>query len=463
MIKKTVLKYTLNIGLMLTGLSLSAQNPIIQTKFTADPAPLVYKDTVFLYTSHDEDDAFGFKMKDWLLYTSTDMVNWTDHGVVASLKDFKWTDPENGAWAPQVIERNGKFYMYCPMPGQRGIGVLVADSPYGPFKDPIGKPLVKNSSDDIDPTVLIDDDGQAYLYWGNPNLWYVKLNKDMISVDGQIVKDTSIAKVKGSPDPFHYQEGPWAWKRNGNYYMAYASTCCPEGIGYAMGKSATGPWEYKGMIMDSDKRSNGNHPGIINYKGKSYVFGFNYNLGKQTISKHYERRSICVSELTYNADGTIQKLPFWNPEGVKRIATLNPYEKVEAETIAYSEGLKTEKMTEWERNNPYDTGKKITDRMVVSSINNGDYLKVQGVDFSKGTKSLEVSVASMNGGSIEIHTDAVDGPILGTVQVIGKAEGDLFKTIKSPVKNMKGVHDVYFVFKGSKDLFYFDWWKFSAS
>jgi beta-xylosidase len=97
--------------------------------------------------------------------------------------------------------------------GQRGIGVLVADSPYGPFKDPIGKPLVKNSGDDIDPTVLIDDDGQAYLYWGNPNLWYVKLNEDMISVNGDVVKDPSIAKVKGSPDPFHYQEGPWVWKK----------------------------------------------------------------------------------------------------------------------------------------------------------------------------------------------------------------------------------------------------------
>jgi arabinoxylan arabinofuranohydrolase len=459
---KTMVKNIFKVSLIVTGTLVSAQNPIIQTKFTADPAPMVYKDTVFLYTSHDEDDAFGFKMKDWLLYTSTDMVNWTDHGVVASLKDFKWTDPENGAWAPQVIERNGKFYMYCPMPGQRGIGVLVADSAYGPFKDPIGKPLVKNSSDDIDPTVLIDDGGQAYLYWGNPILWYVKLSKDMISVDGPIVKDPSIAKVKGSPDPFHYQEGPWAWKRNGNYYMAYASTCCPEGIGYAMGKSATGPWEYKGMIMDSDKRSNGNHPGIIDFKGKSYVFGFNYNLGKQSISKHYERRSICVSELIYNTDGTIQKLPFWNQEGVKRIATLNPYEKVEAETIAYSEGLKTEKMTEWERNNPYDTGKKITDRMVVSSINNGDYLKVQGVDFSKGIKFLQVSVASINGGMIEIHTDSLDGKLLGTVQVLGKAEGDIFKTIKSPVKNVKGIHDLYFVFKGNKDLFYFDWWKFSS-
>ena len=118
-------------------------------------------------------------------------------------------------------------------------------------------------------------------------------------------------------------------------------------------------------------------------------------------------------------------------------------------------------MTEWERNNPYDTGKKITDRMVVSSINNGDYLKVQGVDFSKGTKSIDVSVASMYGGTIEIRTDALDGPVLGTVKVTGKAEGDIFKTINTPVKTIKGVHDLYFVFKGGKDLFYFDWWKFN--
>lgn len=272
-----------------------AQNPIIQTKFTADPAPMVYKDTVYLYTSHDEDDAFGFKMKDWLLYTSTDMVNWTDHGVVASLKDFKWVNTDNGAWAPQVIERNGKFYMYCPMPNNMGIGVLVADSPYGPFTDPIGKPLIKNSLDDIDPTVFIDDDGQAYLYWGNPNLWYAKLNEDMVSLAGPITKDPSFAKVKDVSDPFHYQEGPWAWKKNGIYYMAYASKCCPEGIGYAMAKSPVGPWKYGGVIMDGDQRSSGNHPGIIDFKGKSYVFGFNHMLRMQTMSKHYERRSVSVT------------------------------------------------------------------------------------------------------------------------------------------------------------------------
>jgi hypothetical protein len=436
-----------------------AQNPIIQTKYTADPAPMVYKDTVFLYTSHDEDDAFGFKMENWMLYTSTDMVNWTDHGVVASLKNFKWVSYDNGAWAPQVINRNGKFYMYCPMPGGVGIGVLVADNPYGPFKDPIGKPLIKNSLDDIDPTVLIDDDGQAYLYWGNPNLYYVKLNEDMISYSGEIVKDPSIAKIAGKSDPFHYQEGPWAYKRDGRYYMAYASTCCPEGIGYAMSNSPTGPWEYKGSIMDGDQRSSGNHPAIIDFKGKSYVFGFNYAILKQTMSKHYERRSICLEELKFNADGTIEKHPFWS-KNVKQIENLNPYNRVEAETMAFSEGVKTEFATEWERNIPWNKGKKNADRLFVTSIHNGDYIKVQGVDFSKGATSVEVSVASLNGGKIEIHTGKIDGPILATVNVNTSGEGDIWRTINTPVRNIRGIHDLYFVFKGEKDLFNFDWWKF---
>ena len=446
-----------------------ADNPIIQTKYTADPAPMVHNDTVFLYTSHDEENADVFLMKNWLLYTSTDMVNWTDHGQVASLYDFKWADKaitgwggfENGAWAPQCIEKDGKFYMYCPVQG-RGIGVLVANSPYGPFTDPIGKPLVGGNYDSIDPTVFIDNDGQAYLYWGNPNLWYVKLNKDMISFDGEPIKDPSIAKVKDQPDPFHYQEGPWAYKRDGKYYMAYASTCCPEGIGYAMSNSPTGPWQYKGSIMDGDSRSSGNHPGIIDYKGNTYVFGFNYAIMKQAMSKHYERRSVCVEKLTFNNDGTIQKLPFWTvTSGATQISPLNPYVRVEAETMAYSEGLKTTKSPIWEHDNIWNRGKKMGDMNFVTSIHNGDCIKIQGVDFSKGASTVDVCVASLRGGKIEIHADKIDGPLLGIINVTTSAEGDNWKTISSPVKNIKGVHDLFFVFKGEKDLFNLDWWKFN--
>ena len=301
-----------------SSLACFSQHPILTTKYTADPAPMVYKDTVYLYTTHDEDNADGFLMKDWLLYTSTDMVNWTDHGVVASLKSFAWTKIDNGAWAEQVVARNGKFYMYCPIHGN-GIGVLVSDSPYGPFVDPINKPLVwqKESWNDIDPTVFIDNDGQAYMYWGNPDPYYVKLNKDMISYSGEIHKVVR---------PEHYQEGPWFYKRGGKYYLAYASTCCPEGIGYAMSDTPTGPWTFKNYIMAPTDKSRGNHPGIMDYKGKSYVFGLNYDLmHSQGIMEHHERRSVSVAEMHYRKDGTIEEVPYWTKEGVAQLGHLNPY------------------------------------------------------------------------------------------------------------------------------------------
>lgn len=431
--------------------SIPPQRPIIQTKYTADPAPLVYNDTVFLYTSHDEDDAMGFKMQDWLLYSSTDMVNWTEHGAVASLKDFAWVPYDNGAWAVQCIERNGKYYLYCPMPGNVGIGVLVADSPYGPFKDPIGKPLIKNSNHDIDPTVMIDDDGQAYMYWGNPKVYYVKLNEDMISYSGEIMQDPTT--------PANYQEGPWVWKRNGLYYMAYASTCCPEGIGYAMSSKPTGAWEYKGMIIDASELSRGNHPGIIEYKGKSYVFGHSYDLLKQITPKFYERRSVDMDEMYYNSDGTIRNSHYFSVEGPEQVATLNPYVRVEAETMAWSEGVKTRFETEWEGDFDWARGKRIADRQFVTAIQNGDYIKVQGVDLADGAKLLEVSVTPIYGGAIEIRTDRIDGPLIATVEVNKTSQSGLWETFTAAVKEVGGVHDLYFVFRGKKDLFDFDWWQ----
>jgi len=427
------------------------QRPIIQTKYTADPAPLVHNDTVFLYTSHDEDDAMGFKMQDWLLYSSTDMVNWREHGIVASLKDFEWVPYDNGAWAVQCIEGNGKFYLYCPMPGGVGIGVLVADTPYGPFRDPIGGPLIRNSDHDIDPTVLIDDDGQAYMYWGNPKVYYVRLNEDMVSYSGEIMQDPTTPK--------NYQEGPWVWKRNGFYYMAYASTCCPEGIGYAMSRKPTGAWEYKGMIIDASEKSRGNHPGIIAFQGKSYVFGHSYDLLKKITPKFYERRSVDMDELVYNPDGTIQNRTYFTIEGPQQVGTLNPFIRVEAETIAWSEGVKTRSETEWEGDFDWARGKRIADRLFVTAIQHGDYIRVQGVDLAAGAKSVEVSVSPISGGSMEIRTGQIDGPLIATVEVNTTRESGLWRTVTAPVGKISGVHDLYFVFKGEKDLFDFDWWQ----
>lgn len=427
---------------LLNCLNVNAQRPIIQTKYTADPAPMVYNDTVFLYTTHDEDDAEGFKMQDWLLYTSTDMVNWTDHGVVASLKSFDWVKCDNGAWAEQVVERNGKFYMYCPIHGN-GIGVLVSDSPYGPFKDPLGKPLVwqKEHWDDIDPTVFIDEDGQAYMYWGNPNCYYVKLNEDMISYSGDIVK------LKETPE--HYQEGPWFYKRNGHYYLAFASTCCPEGIGYAMSDSPTGPWKTKGYIMRPTERTRGNHPGIMDYKGKSYVFGLNYDLLKLETNTHYERRSVSVAEMHYNEDGTIQEVPYWADTKLEQIGTFNPFRKVEAETMAWGYGLKT--------------APNADKSLSVVNVNNGEYICVRGVDFGKNkARRFEVSALPLEGGNLKIRLDAPDGKIVGNVNIPQGNETSKYELYSCEVNAVSGIHDLYLSFEGenNKDLFELDYWKF---
>jgi arabinoxylan arabinofuranohydrolase len=214
------------------------------------------------------------------------------------------------------------------------------------------------------------------------------------------------------------------------------------------------------MIMDGDPRSNGNHPGIIDYKGNTYVFGNNYAILKKTMAKHYERRSVCLEMMAYNPDGTIQKLPYWSTTGVKQLGKVNPYMRVEAETMAFSEGIKTEFVTEWERNISWDRGNKVADRLFVTSIHNGDYIKIQGVNFSNGATSVDVSVASLYGGKMELHADKIDGPMLGIIEVKTSGEGDSWKTIATPVKNITGIHDLFFVFRGEKDLFNFDWWQF---
>jgi hypothetical protein len=428
-----------------------AENPIIQTNFTADPAPMVYNDTVFLYTGHDEDTtpSSGFIMKNYLLYTSTDMVNWRDRGMVASLKNFSWA-PSNGAWAAQVIYRNGKFYYYCAIQSY-GIGVLVANTPYGPFTDTLGHALLNHSGNDIDPTVFIDDDGQAYLYWGNPQCYWVKLNQNMISYSGKI--DSLVPKLST------YQEGPWFYKRNSHYYLAWASTCCPEGIGYAMSDSPYGSWTYKGSIMDGNDSSSGNHPGIIDYKGKAYVFGFNYAINNSLTTVHRERRSVCLAEMTYNTDGTIKKLPWWGGNlpvtGVAQVGNLNPYDTTQAEMICFEKGVRTE------------VCKDSNGGIDVDSIHNGDYIKVAGADFGSGSASKFIArvASATSGGNIEIHIDSLKGTIIGTCAVTGTNGWQMWTTVTCNITgSATGVHDLFFKFTGNSGmLFNFNWWKFNSS
>ncbi|BBD98785.1 carbohydrate-binding protein [Sphingobium amiense] len=434
--------------------------PIIQTRFTADPAPLVHDGVVYLYTSHDEDDATGFEMRDWLLYSSTDMVNWTDRGTVASLKTFPWAVQTNDAWAPQVVARNGKFYLYAPVSvtgsPKNVIAVAVADKPEGPFVDVLGKPLIAAQDGFIDPTVWVDDDGQAYLYWGNPDLWYVRLDEDMTSYSGPITKVDRI---------LDYQEGPWFYKHNDRYYMAFASTCCSEGIGYAMSDRPTGPWTYKGPIMDHDARATGNHPGIIDYKGGSYLFGFHYELNFAVTPIHHERRSVSVAKFSYNADGTIPNLHWWDVTGAPQLEALNPYKRVEAETIAWTSRIRRN------RDRPYDWAPGVTtagnplDGVYVTRTLDRTYIRVAGVDFgAAGAKRFIASVANgARGSAIELRLDRVDGPVIGTLQVgetdpIGK-----WQERTTSIKDAIGTRDLYLVFKGPGDrtLFDLDHWRFA--
>ena len=468
--------------------------PLFQTKYTADPSPLVIGDTLFLYTSHDaspedipdlnERNSAGFFMYDWLLWSTTDMVNWTEHGAVASLKEFSWRSRENGAWAIQTVERNGKYYLYAPLHGH-GIGVLVADSPYGPFKDPLGQPLVwqKEHWEDIDPTVYTDDDGQAYMYWGNPHIYYTKLNADMISTQGDIYivnpKDgvsrpakEERAKInlrapwseKATWAVKNYQEGPWFYKRNGKYYLSYATTCCPEALGYSMSDSPTGPWEWKGYIMEPTQRDRGNHPGICDFQGHSYVFGQNYDLMHLETFQHHERRAVSAQEITYNADGTIQKLPYWlDQKPMKQLHWLNPYRRVEAETMNWGFGLKSAKMgienTGVVKDMPASTGKR---NMYIFDINDGEYIRLRGVDFGKGAKqfSMIAAAAAKAGCTITLRLDSQEGPVIGTATVKSTNSVDKYKAFSTKVTGATGVHDLYLCFSKAQGDVRLDYWSF---
>ena len=444
---------------------ISLNLPLFQTKYTADPSPLVVGDRLFLFTSHDaspedipdenEKSSAGFFMYDWLLWSTTDMVNWTEHGAVASLKEFPWRSRENGAWAIQTVERNGKYYLYAPLHGH-GIGVLEADSPYGPFKDPLGKPLVWDQSNwyDIDPSVYTDDDGQAYLYWGNPHTFYARLNNDMVSLKDSVVK---LPHIK------HYQEGPWFYKRNGHYYCAYASTCCPEALGYAMSDSPTGPWEWKNYIMRPTLRDRGNHPGICDFKGHSYVFGQSYDLMHLDTFTHHERRSVSATEIIYNEDGTIQEVPYWlDQEPMKQLCWLNPYERVEAETMAWGYGLKSAKMgienTGVIADMPTSTGKK---NMYIYDLNDGEFIKLRGVDFGeKGARQFSMTAASTGGCKVTLHIDGLEGAVIGEAVISKTGSVEKYKSFTSKVSNVQGVHDLYLCFDNTNGETRLDWWTF---
>lgn len=336
------------------------------------------------------------------------------------------------------------------------IGVAVSDSPTGPFKDAIGKPLFDDGSwDNIDPTVFIDDDGQAYLYWGNPRITIARLNDDMVSLKGDVKHLEMTVEGFGAPDPKErdekvkykdcYTEGPWVYKRGGKYYMLYAAGGVPEHISYSMADKPEGPWKYMGEIMPlQNTGSFTNHCGVADFKGKSY---FTYHTGKLPGGGGFGR-SAAIEEFKYNKDGTF---PIINPtdQGPSPISTFNPYRTVEAETMAFSKGVKSE---------PTSYG-----GVYISEIHNGDYIKVANVDFGKGheNRKFEATVASaLRGGILEAHLDSIGGPLATSVGIPHTGGWEEWKTFESPFGPAEGIHDLFLVFKGRKGvkLFNFDRW-----
>ncbi len=508
-----------------------ALNPIVQDVYTADPAPMVCSDgRLYVYTSHDEDVTVNgfYTMKDWKVYSTDDMVNWTDHGTPISYETFSWAN-DNSSWAIQVVERDGMYYAYAPINNKNGtncIGVAVSDSPTGPFEDPLGEPLLGPTYSYIDPTVFVDDDGQAYIYWGNPNLNCAYLNDDMISIDKTVNGDgfnngikmwrmetshyselNSVTNAENNISsgnyassasealkdihaqfgvgtrvdndkvrrPTMYEEGPWFYGRTNElgekwYYMIFAGNGIPERIDYSMSKSPIGPWEYQGMIMNDNVNGQGsgsftNHPGIVDYKGHSYLF---YHTGKLHNGDGF-RRSVAVDEITYNEDGTINPIPFTD-EGVEPIAELNPYNRVEAETIEVTNSLKAAVN---DRLGKYGIEKEIrsdtSNNVSLTSIEDGDYIGIRNVDFGeKGAIKFSACTSSSaaageEAGLISIYLDSPDGELALEYPVIGSGNADEWTTETVDVDQsvVNGIHDIYMVFSGNEgELFKFDYWQF---
>lgn len=280
-------------------------NPIIQHVYTADPSAVVYDGRVYLFTGHDEAAAnqHAYVMREWLCFSSPDMRSWQTHGSPLRALDFSWA--QGDAFGSQVIAHKGKFYWYTAVThatiAGKAIGVAVADVPWGPYRDARGFALVTNdmigalpgSMNNLDPSVMLDDRGQAYLFWGNGQAYYARLNDSMTELDGPIRK----------LDLPHFQEGSRLYKRHGWYYLSYGSGM-PEKIVYTRSRSLEGPWEYCGILNEIAGNCQTNSGFILDYQERSY---FIYHNGALPGGGSHHR-SVCIEYIYFNPDDTIRRV-----------------------------------------------------------------------------------------------------------------------------------------------------------
>jgi hypothetical protein len=278
-------------------------NPMIRHKFTADPTVLEHNGKIYLFTGHDEppEGVEDYVMNDWLCFSSEDLISWKEYPSPLKAKNFSWASGD--AFASKVIQRNHKFFLYVAVTHQsipgKAIGVAVADQPEGPYRDAKGSALIAGDmlprpaedKSNLDPTVLIDDDGQAYLFWGNGICYYVKLKENMVETDGEI----------RTVDLPGFSEGAHIYKRGHLYYLMYGSGF-PEKVAYAMTEDINGSWIYKGVVNEVPENCETNRPATIDFKGRSYFFYHNGNLP----GGGSHRRSVCADFLYYNQDHSIK-------------------------------------------------------------------------------------------------------------------------------------------------------------
>ncbi len=303
------MKLTVAALLALTASAAQAQAPVpISDRFNADPSPHVFGGRYYVYATDDASNSGTYwDSTAWRLYTSGDLEKWTDAGAPLDVRVFKWARPDAKAWAPEAVERNGKYFFYAPIGGDK-IGVAVASRPEGPFIDARSDALIDKARDanagaePIDPAVFIDEDGQAYLMFGTRVPKIVKLKADMVTLDGPI-EDVKIEGFPTSDPKKAYGEAPFLHKRDGLYYFTF-STGWPGQIVYATAQSPMGPFRYRGVILDYLNIST-NHQAILERDGKSWLF-YHDNLLPGGGS---HRRSITLAPLIYEPDGAIRQVP----------------------------------------------------------------------------------------------------------------------------------------------------------
>jgi len=416
-----------------------AQNPLVMDQFTADPTARVFEDIIYVYPSHDIPASPGrgranwFVMEDYHVFSSENLTDWTDHGVILTQTDVPWLQRESfDMWAPDCVTQNGKYYFYFPAGGR--IGVAIADRPYGPFK-PEEQPI--NGVRGIDPCVLIDKDGTAYLYYSLNAIFVAKLKDNMVELDSEVLRIPDLP-TEG------LVEGPFVFERDGVYYLTYPHEVDgAERLEYATGSSPMGPFEQKGIIMD--KSPSGcwtNHHSIVEYKGQWYLFYHD-----QDLSPDFDKnRAMKADYLFFNEDGTIRKVvPTHRGVGISSASKeiqIDRYSAVSPEGVSVAFVDPGRKQNGW--------------KAVMTSP--GSWVQYDRVDFGDGKLDAVVANAlSPTGGSIEIRIDRVDGPLVAQFEIAGNTDWKVTHATLS--QSPAGIHDLFVILKEAKNV-EIDWVKF---